>query len=389
MDKKRAVVLVHGYGHFKRNERRDILVRSLALNDPLPVAPPTDAAIEGETFKRLRPAQGQDPARPVVDVYEAHWSDMIPQDAEASPLSRFVNSTKLVAYWLMNPWWLKTLRMSRSFTAGLVLSGLLILLWYVSIIVALAVLMTAEGSPGEVQALPDDSDLVSIVLSGLRPVFVEVESMARTPAFVFMIALLSFLRIDALASIASFARLYLLSGANQGFEAELIQRVQDVLEKVYARRRDGEPERPEYDEVILLGHSLGGVIALEAIANYGNPAVQQRTVLVTWGSPLAMLSHRSPERIAVRLKQACEGSVPRWVDVYSKNDWLSSPVKEHLEAYPNASFSPEFTVAWWYTLAQSHNQYYYHSDVLRMLLDTDVMSMARLRSVGTGVESGD
>ena len=368
---KRAVILVPGWGRYRRNERRDVLVENLTRNGPMPVDQPTDGAIEGMTFRRLTPIAGQTAQRPVVDVFEAHWADMIAAGADVAPPARFWNATKLLFYWLFSPWWFLALRHNRSLTIGMMMSGLLILLWYLTVIVALASFVVGPSS-SETGATSGDAGFTGVfdnLVELLKPLFAAIAPVASNELFLLLLVLLPILRIDMMAATGDFTRLYLSTGTNQGYDAIILQRLKDTLQRIYDQRREGEPDRPEYDEVVVLGHSLGGVIGLEALVNYGNPAVQERTILITWGSPLVVLSYRSPERVGDRIRKACAGRVPRWFDVYSPKDWLSAQLPEHNRAYPNASMSPRLTVAWWQPVSQrAHDQYYYHEDTLAMLL---------------------
>jgi hypothetical protein len=395
MTNRRAVVLVHGWGRFKRLQRRDMLVRSLELNDPLPVKPAVDGDIEGETFKRLVPDDGQDPARPEVDVYEAHWSDMIPTDAENSPVQRFLDASKLMLYWFASPWWIRALSINRSLTAGLVLSGVLLLAWYFVVLVALADFVqrptvedaaqsvrvvaadSAEAAPpGETVETEDDGagdaapggDLFELLKPWLAWALSPLVGVSAQQWFLVALAVLSFLPVSTMTDLAAFVRKYHSSGVVEGFDAEVTHRAQEVLRRVYARRDEADAAKPFYDEVFVVGHSMGAVIALEALAPWGHPAVRERTTLITWGSPIAILSLRDPDRLGRRVEAACAGGLPRWIDVHSATDWLSAPIAAHTAAFPNAVFNPRFSVAWWTGFADAHDQYFHHDDVLRMLL---------------------
>ena len=65
-----------------------------------------------------------------------------------------------------------------------------------------------------------------------------------------------------------------------GIRAKARTRVVDLLDSVY----DGDEP---YDEVHVIGHSLGSVIAVDALSEYGPELT--RTTLHTWGSMLSLL----------------------------------------------------------------------------------------------------
>ncbi len=379
---KRAVILVHGWGHHPRNSRRDILVDNLAMSRRMPVGETTDGAIAGETFRRLTPIQEHLGKRPVVDVFEAYWADLIPATSDDTPPQRFWSATKLLFYWMLHPWWLRSLRQNRSLTVVFMASGLLLLLWYATIIVALAgfVVGSPAGTPSVAEQVdlplvnePTDdagfTDVFNLVSQRLQPIFADIAPVANNEIFLLLLIILSIFGIGTTASVADFVRRYLSASVDKDLDAVIAHRLQTTLQRVFDQPREDDPERPDYDEVVVLGHSMGGVIGLEVLATYDVSAIKDRTTLITWGAPLAVLAHRSPKRVHRSIMKACSGRVPRWFDVYSSADWLSARLPAHDEHYENSSLAADFSISWLKFMSQhAHDQYYYHPESLSMLL---------------------
>ena len=349
---------------------RDMLAKQLWLNDRLPVSDPRPETIAGDCCMRLEPKPTGGPARPVVDIYEVFWSDKIGAEAEQPPPQRFWNATKLLGYWVLNLWWLRALTRSATMTFGLTLSGILIAAWYVTVIVAVAALVVDNaGAPPDQAASGGISGLFYMGSDALAPVLQKIAPFAKNQYFVAAMLLMPLLKINEMVAVATFARRYLMTGGDGGLHDELRGRTQRTLENISALRAEDDPGQPAYDEVVLLGHSLGGAIALEALAHWGDTPLRGRTVLVTWGSPLAVLACRSPERVRKAIQVACTDTLPGWIDVFSPSDWMSMRLAEHDEAYPGATLERKFPVAWWQGVSKAaHMQYFYDAEVTTMLL---------------------
>ena len=84
---------------------------------------------------------------------------------------------------------------------------------------------------------------------------------------------------------------------------------------------------PSYDQVYLLTHSFGGIVALDLLfPGEGNPSPHTARVdgLATLGIPLDLCQLLWPE--AFRHRHELAGHAPRWVNVYSPIDFLASDV---------------------------------------------------------------
>lgn len=104
---------------------------------------------------------------------------------------------------------------------------------------------------------------------------------------------------------------------DKAVERAIAQRLLDKLDAVHK-------QDPAYDEVHVLGHSLGTVIAVDALAEYGDAS--GNITLHTWGSMLSLLASQEP-----LIEQEIEKyytnpqKLSTWIDVSFWTDILSSP----------------------------------------------------------------
>lgn len=136
-----------------------------------------------------------------------------------------------------------------------------------------------------------------------------------------------------------------------------------VMNFVYGlRRADG---HPEYDEVIVVGHSLGSVIAYDTLndiiardrAGDSVNAAARTSLLLTFGSPLDKIafifrSQKPSEMIDIREELAAERQPmvqrpefrpARWVNIYHPVDWIASPL-DYFDLQPRVPNDPRRTV---------------------------------------------
>ncbi|MEM0988487.1 MAG: hypothetical protein AAGK00_06360 [Pseudomonadota bacterium] len=418
--RRRAIVLVPGWARDRRGAMLGLLVNNLSKNDSMPVEAPSEGAITGETYRRLKPtATSPGPDRPEVDVYEAHWADLAREEEETGGFKRFARATGLILYWVLHHWWIRRSRQSLVLAWTILFSGAILLAWYVVILLAFSNYLVATfdtppaveqktaqasflhqraadgGTPptrtesgqmggggasgpsaraDEVLSPTDVRDtLLGYVYQQIAPVLRWLSEHSAS-IIVILTAVLASVNATGFIAVARFAQDYLQSGANEGLDMDVTQRVQNTLNHVYAHEDPEKPGSPYYDEVVVLGHSFGAVIALEALAGWGNTSVTERTTLVTWGSVISSMAARCPDRVGKKVEEACAGAIPHWIDVYSKRDGLSGPVPEQRAAFPGACFEPRFPVSLAQVFFSStpHMMYFYNHETLGMLLRSEL-----------------
>jgi hypothetical protein len=76
-------------------------------------------------------------------------------------------------------------------------------------------------------------------------------------------------------------------------------------------------------DVVLLGHSLGGVIAFDLLAGEHRDGLDQVRMLVTVGSQVPLLYELRALTCGVNYGTPLPDGFPRWINVYDKNDLLA------------------------------------------------------------------
>ena len=120
-----------------------------------------------------------------------------------------------------------------------------------------------------------------------------------------------------------------------------------------------------YDEVVVVSHSFGTVIAVDALREWPDGTELARLRLVTLGSPLAVLRCRS-EWVRRELDGLLEsGRLPRWTDYFATTDWMCKEVPGHRAAYDGQTHRLDFEAPWAQRLTgQTHMLYYRDQTVL-------------------------
>lgn len=360
---RRAILLVHGGGTFPSGERQAALATALRLLNDFRFRAPAAISVEGERCFRLSPL-ADEVDTPEIDVFEAYWIDKaFPRKTEGK-LEALFSATATIGYWLFHSWWVGALR--RALVLGIFVALVSMLLWYLAVVFALGKLVL-DG-------------LIAWKVGGEALQGWAVGTFDKLGTMFALVGVLStFAGFEAIAQICGFARNYLGGGSRTLLAKEIGQIVRDRLETIYAVK---EGEDPRYVDVLVVGHSMGAVIALETLAAYKNPNIS-RTMLVTWGSPLEVVRHRS-RRVAQAIEAAVLGSVPRWLDFYSHQDWLSTELRALKMKRPEASRRLRFQRAWWTGLSrEAHNQYYQDDEALSVLVRFEKSAVASTKTVSS------
>lgn len=354
---RRAVVLIPGLQWVERFARRDLLAENLANTKTRPMHAPESFMVGGEVGLRLRPRALRGDARPgpSIDLFEAYWADMVPSSAEMSPWRRLASGFELVFFWLFSWGNLKALRLSPTIAIGLVAGGVLLVLWYVSLTVIVAAALRA--------APEQEAYLAS--LPGLRSLFdwfMDVTAWVQTTAPYFIVTLLlSAFRADELAQMAMFSKEYLENRQHDmqaGLRERVRRRVAETIEHVLA-----EP----YDEVFIVGHSFGSIVAIDLLAGWPHPADRERIHLITLGSPEPVLSCRS-KWLAGERERLFRHAPPVWLDFHSPTDWMCEAVTDHARHYPESSHRLLFEAPLIERATfRTHMAYYFEPQVLQAL----------------------
>ena len=367
--KRRAIVLIPGLQREERFHRRDILISNLETVERHPLARGEDVSAGGETGLRLnlaalRGAGGaaQAPEIASLDVFEAYWADMIPEQVEQAPWTKLLQGFELVGYWVLSlrTWQAvaNSLRSGSSLIAvGLVMGGLTLVAWYLMLAVLIGQTVAPGGEvPEELAAIPLVGDLVHLfgVASGW---------LAANAWWAVLPFLLAMLQVDALVLLARFIKDYFENREDDsgvGLRDRLRRRIAGTLEAVLAA---------DYDEVVVLAHSFGTVIATDILADWPHEADLKRLSLVSLGSPITVLRYRSSWLESERREVLGKRRIATWIDYFSPSDWLCGAVTGHRESYGEAmSRKLTFEAPWPQKLSgRTHLLYYRDPRVLEQL----------------------
>lgn len=284
--RRRALILIPGMMREPRFNRRDVLVGNLETVERQPLARDGDVTVGGESGERLTPkplrqdaSTHQPPPLASIDVFEAYWADMIPEQGEQPPWTKLRQGLDLVGYWVFSPRsWRAVGHAMRNgsllIALGLIMGGLTLVAWYL----LLAVLVGQTVAPGG--AVPQDLAAIPLV-SDLVRLFGEITGWSAAHAWWAVLPfLLTMLQADALVLLARFTRDYFENRADEsgtGLRDRLRQRVAGTLEAVL---------QEDYDEVVIVAHSFGTVIATDILADWPHDADLQRLSLLSLGSPI-------------------------------------------------------------------------------------------------------
>jgi pimeloyl-ACP methyl ester carboxylesterase len=123
-----------------------------------------------------------------------------------------------------------------------------------------------------------------------------------------------------------------------------------------------------YDEVFVVAHSFGSVLAIDLLADWPHRDDFARLRLVTLGSPIAVLGHRSRWLDAERRQLLQRPELDVWLDFHAPTDWLCTAVPGHADRYRELSREIDFEAPLRQMLTgQTHLLYYRSSEVLEAL----------------------
>lgn len=313
MQATHAIVLIPGLDPQIRDHYRDQLVQGLVhATESASVAVAGEAGMAGAKGVRLEIHRGGADAR-LVDVYEAHWGDLVPHGSQGTPVARMGEGLRLLAYWF-SPRMAGAFRHSRFLTLSLLLSALALVAWYYGV---LALGLTAIGS-----APPIDPEQAPAAARSFAWLGELGAAMGGWYVWAVVAGLMGFLPVDRLVDMAAFTRGYLLNeptAEGPGIRDRIRNRVLATM---------GDVAAGGYAGITVVAHSFGSVIAVDVFGDHqGDERAALR--LVTMGTPLRVLCHRSAWLRAELDKCLGNRALASWQDYYSDEDWLCGPVPGH------------------------------------------------------------
>ncbi|WP_420012957.1 alpha/beta hydrolase [Tateyamaria sp.] len=316
---KRAIVFVPGFERREQLAVRDHLVSSIVhYTDGYKTSVSDGVTENGANRVTVEVQDRQSDYAATLDVYEAYWGDLVPDWSQESPWQRFKRGLLLIWYWAGGGL-VKSIgrgEMPTRTVVAMIIAALMLLLWYTSVISVLiqAIGSTESGVPTVLQDVLNDYAWTRAILDWAG-------SFSDLPLILFLIGLIGLGKLEGMANISSFVKAYLrddpTSDDDVGLRAKARLRVLNMLDHV-----NGEGQN--YDEVHVVAHSLGGAIAVDALAEYGSTL--PKTVLHTWGSAMGLLVQQEA-LVELEIAKLYDAQTPlnTWVDVVFAKDVMASP----------------------------------------------------------------
>ncbi len=347
---RRAIILVPGLAKREQLSVRNRLVTALEAEAQEWIVQRKDAEETDDTDAvlltarpRSRPSEADD-GTITLAVYEAYWGDLIPEWSGEAIWTRFARASSMMMYWGFGGLAGALVRREtpERMTGAILLAALLLFVWYLSVLAVLVRTVAesglpvldwlAPGSTAAQEAAQAAADKVQNAGKGLAGWAEMLSARAQqaaqwlvgTSLYMVVAGLVGLTWLERLANAADFSKAYLqnlpLGEDDTGVRTKARNRLLSVLDQVNAQ--DGPAA---YDEVYVVGHSLGAAIAVDTLAEYGDPL--QKTTLFTWGSPLGPLVMQD-NWVEGEVRKLYDGDpgLRSWIDVAFSIDYLGSRV---------------------------------------------------------------
>ncbi|MEM6895743.1 MAG: alpha/beta hydrolase [Pseudomonadota bacterium] len=381
---RRAIVLVPGFGRREQTEARSNLVEGIiAQAEGFTISQTNANAATNSRFATLDVLDDHSPFNTQIDVIEAYWGDLIPDWSNESNLRRFKRGTSLVIYWALGGLWgaRKKPRFPPRTMLAIVIAAIFLVLWYLSVF---AVVVTALAA-GEIQ-MPGQLEQLFAIFGGgagdgtatdaadgseTGPWQAVLSQVASFPVIVLLLGLAGAGGLEKISNVASYTKAYLLDEPTDngivGVRAKARQRVVDALREVFAQ------DNPAYDEVYVVCHSLGGAIAVDALAQFG--AGREKVTLFTWGTAMGVLALQSDwveDEIDTLITHT--PSIAGWIDVVFRQDYMASvvPISPEVAAgqHPGKPvvIAPKLPYGSSWNIDRVHEGYYVDQQAVKMLV---------------------
>lgn len=280
----RAILLVPGMRKRERFEIRDKFITFLmGIVESYKIFEVGEGDFP-EDARRIEVKAIEDGRTLTITVFEAYWGDLLPDRSNESQWQRFLRATRLVAYWMMSA---KSLFRGIPTRLGffMLIAALMLTVWYVSVVATVLAALyegTLIGAPEPLtgwfgEKCATDSDLTQCQILGNIMTF---------GPFVILSSFFAGGWAERVADAADLSKNYIANEPTvpeePGMRSKTAMRVREIYEQL-----------ADFDEIVVVGHSMGGAIAVDSLAERSNEELE-KTVLVTWGTPLEVFARREP-----------------------------------------------------------------------------------------------
>lgn len=293
-----------------------------------------------------------------TEMYEVSWQDHIVLLNQKKLLQRITGGFIASISWVLNRNVLRALADNKVYLMWFVVSALLMVLWFYGII---AVAMVAAGALQTPVQVPAN---LAAVLVGVRADALAVgTAMQGWWVWVLLSAALAALGIrpDFIADLADVMQRY-LSNSHDDDPAGLHTLAERLRRGIY----DVVSTLPtDSEEVLIVGHSFGALIAVDAVAS----GLPRKVSLMTLGSLIQFLKARRPDLQTTAERCGSSVSLTKWSDYGSNEDWFGSFSNATGSANAYAFHLVQFGIPFIkrFSLA-AHRAYYSDSIILRAML---------------------
>ena len=203
---KRAILMVPGFDRVQRDQIRDAVANFILCDaQAYKVSETQDDPSASQSYVGLNAISREDPTQSLdLRVYEVFWSDIVPDHSAESTWEKFKRATLLVFYWGLFALRPRSLAFPSWTRFQLVLTGVLLLLWYLLVTVALFNLINTEPSilPPPVADFLDFFQINTGEIGGTLGAVLEFWPVAL------ILLIIGNGRLEKVANIAQFAKTY-------------------------------------------------------------------------------------------------------------------------------------------------------------------------------------
>lgn len=296
-----------------------------------------------------------------IDVFELFWGDIINENDPSSFTlpKQFIFGIELFSFWWFSPVW-KNIIKNKLFMLGLIVSSLIILLWFLSISgLFITTFLNEGGYLREVlSSFFNNTDLGGFIKKPLEVLKLDSAlSYENSSFFAITTLLLGILPTAILLRVSGFAMKYIKSNI-----------IRDTVKIRIQNKMNDLLNLSEYEKITLFCHSMGAVPTINYLSDFENDT-KTKIKCVSIGAPLSLLSKNSKHIQDSITNCSNNKSVDSWVDFFSKQDWMCS--YERVKPKNNSFYSEELTMdSSWLALCtgEVHNQYFDETRVNNELL---------------------
>lgn len=301
---RNAVIFIPGLFNQEQKYYLNMFCEGLENQSVFKIKNTGEVTIPGYSGERLALYSMDNSLKSYIDIYEGFWLDIISEEklSDKDLKTKLLGGADLLLYWFFSKVWQVFFEVP-SLIVGLMSTLLSLVLWYYGILLTIIKeIVTNKALFG--QMLPEP--LVK-VLENTSYIFDKW-------LFFILIGLIISLSTPSFNKVVDasfFVKRYLTNVSGINLRNKINSRIRKITDDILNN----------YDSVMIIGHSFGGVIGTVFLADYQSKIQVKYTTL---GCTNKLLSYRS--KIISEAVQKCIDNpvICEWNDYYSHQDWLGS-----------------------------------------------------------------